>query len=61
MKKLLAFLAGAAAVGGGLWLAYRKLTEHGILVSGTFEEEEPVVLAEDEEIADIETETATEE
>ncbi len=59
MKKFLAFLAGAAAIGGGLWLAYRKLTEHGILVSGEFEEEEPVVLAEETE--ETTAETATEE
>lgn len=55
MKKFLAFLAGAAAIGGGLWLAYRKLTEHGILVSGEFEDEEPVVLAEETEEAPAET------
>lgn len=50
MKKVLAVLAGAAAIGGAAWFLYRKYGKPSMLVSGEFEDnDEPIVIDEEEE------------
>ena len=50
MKKVLALLAGAAAVGGAVWYLNKKKKENTMLFSEEFEEipEDAIVLDEDE-------------
>ncbi len=57
MKKVLTVLAGAAAIGGAAWLLYRKFGKPSMMISGEFEEDEPIVLEEEtvtEEVAEEE-------
>ena len=57
MKKVLSVLAGAAAIGGAAWMLYRKFGKPSqLVVSGEFEDDEPIVLDEEttvEETAEV--------
>lgn len=52
MKKVLAVLAGAAAIGGVAWVLYKKFGKPSMLVQGEFDDNEPIVMDEDEETAE---------
>ncbi|MBR2406563.1 MAG: hypothetical protein IKB04_05960 [Clostridia bacterium] len=59
MKKVLSVLAALAAIAGSAYLLYRKFGKPSMVISGEFEDEEPIVMEEDGEAT--ETEEATEE
>ncbi len=48
MKKVLSVLAALAAIGGSAWLLYRKFGKRSLMVSGEFEDEEPIVMDEEQ-------------
>lgn len=48
MKKFLSVLGALAAIGGSAWLLYRKFGKRTLMVSGEFEDEEPIVMDEEQ-------------
>ncbi len=47
MKKLFPILAGLAAAGGAAYLLHRKYGKPSMVVTGEFEDDEPIVLDEE--------------
>ncbi len=47
MKKVFPLLVGAAAIAGSAWYLYRKFGKPAMVVTGEFEDDEPIILAED--------------
>ena len=56
MKKVLSVLAALAAVAGSAYVLYRKFGKKSVVVSGEFEDDEPIVIEETEEEVTEETE-----
>ncbi len=60
MKKVLSILATLAAVAGSAYLLYRKYAKPSMVVSGEFEDDEPIVMDEEGTEAEESQEAAAE-
>lgn len=58
MKKVLSILAALAAVLGSAFVLYRKFKKPSMVVSGEFEDDEPIIVMDEEGAETAESEEA---